>query len=89
MKEWKDRQQGKGLYDTDSDEEVSKSGKEEKVYSKVNHLTASEKTKLEEESKYLTEQIIALGALHSDYIRERRRYPKGSYDYSVLEREKS
>ena len=89
VKEWKDRQQSKGLYDTDLDEEVVKSGKEEKVHSKVNHLTVREKSRLEEESKYLTEQIIALGALHTDYIRERGRYPKGSYDYSVLEREKS
>ena len=88
VKEWRDKQQGKGLYDTDSDEEVDKSGKEEKVHSKVNHSTEREK-RLEEESKYLTEQIIALGALHSDYIRERGRYLKGSYDYSVLEREKS
>ena len=89
VKEWRDKQQGKGLYDTDSDEEVAKSGKEEKVHSKVNHLTEKEKSRLEQESKYLTEQITALGALHSDYIRERGRYPKGSYDYSVLEREKS
>ena len=52
MKEWKDKKQGKGLYDTDSDEEIARSRKEDKIPSKVGHLTEREKSRLEEESKY-------------------------------------
>ena len=37
----------------------------------------------------MTEQIIDLGGLHSEYIKAKRNYPKGSYDYAVLDREKS
>ena len=48
-----------------------------------------EKVKLERDIKYLTQQILALGDLHSDFIRERNRYPKDSYDFALLDREKS
>ena len=81
VKEWQNKVQGKGLYDTDSEEEVE-----------VNqglHLIKEERSRLKDESQYLTEQIIASGGLHSDYIKARGNYPKGSYDYTVLDREKS
>ena len=78
VKKWQNKVQSKGLYDTDSEEEVE-----------VNqglHLTKEERSRLKEESQYLTEQIIALGGLHSDYIRARGNLQKGAYDYAILDR---
>ena len=85
VKEWRNKELGKGLYDTDSDEDRSRLEEENQFV----HLTKQKKENLEKECAYITEQVIALGDLHSEYIRGRNNFPKGSYDYAILDREKS
>ena len=43
--------------------------------------------RLHNQEQYITEQILALGQLHLDYITDRNRYDRDSYDYAVLDRE--
>ena len=45
--------------------------------------------KLEEEIRYLTEQIVALGELHNTYHRQRTTLDKDSFDFAILKREES
>ena len=86
IKDRKNRELGKGLYDTSSsDEDNQKEVKD----SQFLHLSKKEKERLDEECTYISEQIVALEGLHSDYKRERSIFPKDSYDYAVLDRERS
>ena len=48
-----------------------------------------EKEKLADEARYINEQILALGELHATYITARNSFVKGSYDYYILDREKT
>ena len=68
------------LYDTSS----SDCAEEQEI--DQTHLT--NRQKLEREIQYLTEQIIALGELHSDHKKERNNCERNSYDFPVLDREK-
>ena len=83
VREWEREQKGKGLYDTDTESSTGSENLE------TIHLDKREKELLEKENRYLTEQIIALGDLHSRYIRERSNCDKNSFDYAVLNRERS
>ena len=83
VREWEREQKGKGLYDTDTESSTGSENLE------TIHLDKREKELLEKENRYLTEQVIALGDLHSRYIRERSNCDKNSFDYAVLDREKS
>ena len=76
------------MYDTSSSDEDSqkKIDLEDRQFV---HLSKNEKERLEEECTYISEQIVALGGLHSDYKRERSNFPKDSHDYAVLDRERS
>ena len=48
-----------------------------------------EKEKLADEARYINEQILALGELHATYITARNSFVNGSYDYYILDREKT
>ena len=91
MKEWKREQQGKGLYDTSS----SSSGSEEEPQDQphFDHQLDQNKDlanqKLEEEIRYLTQQIVALGELHNTYHRQRNTLDKNSFDFAILKREEN
>ena len=85
VKEWKNRELGKGLYDISSSDEDNQKEVEDNQFL---HLSKKEREKLEEECTYISEQIVALGGLQSDYKRERNNFPKDSYDYAVLDRER-
>ena len=87
VKEWQRQKEGKGLYDTDSDSDTPQPDRSD--HNQYIHLVDEEKVRLERDIRYLTQQLIALGDLHSDFIRERNRYPKDSYDFALLDREKS
>ena len=79
VKEWKREQKGKGLYDTSS----SDSEKE------TEPADLRERQNLEREYQYLTEQIIALGELYNNYIRERNNCDRDTFDFAILDRKKS
>ena len=70
VKEWKNRELGKGLYDTSSSEEDKTVIVEED--NQFIHLTKKESEKLRSESAYITEQVIALGDLHSEYTKRKK-----------------
>ena len=89
VKEWKNKELGKGLYDTSSDEDSKAKIDLDLEDRQFEHLSKEERERLEEECTYISEQIVALGGLHSDYKRERSNFPKDSYDYAVLDRERN
>ena len=86
VKEWKREQKGKGLYDTSSSGSSAGSEGEEQ---ETDQVQLTDRQKLDREIQYLTEQIIALGELHSDYTKERNNCDRNSYDFAVLDRERN
>ena len=85
VKEWENKKSGKELYDTSSSDEDNLKLVENNQFV---HLTKKESTGIESEIAYITEQIIALGDLHSEYTKGRAEFPKDSYDYAILSRER-
>ena len=79
----KDRKEkGKAELDTDSEEDINK------ILDKtVIGVDNQVQERLHNQEQYITEQIIALGQLHIDYITDRNRYDINSYDYAVLDRQ--
>ena len=79
----KDRKdKGKAELDTDSEEDIN-----EILDNTVIGVDNQVQERLHNQEQYITEQIIALGQLHLDYITDRNRYDINSYDYAVLDRE--
>ena len=79
VKEWKKEQKAKGLYDTSSSESEDQ---------EIDQIHLTDRQNLEREIQYLTEQIIALVELHSDYKKKRNNCDRNSYDFAVLDTEK-
>ena len=69
------------MYDTESSEE-------EDVNEKLDNIVIEvDDKKLHHQEQYITEQILVLGRLHTDYVRARNRFDINSYDYAILSRE--
>ena len=80
-KEKEKESKGKVLYDTESSEE-------EDINETLDNIEIElDEEKLRQQEQYITEQILALGRLHADYIRARNRFNVNSYDYAILDRE--
>ena len=72
----KDRKdKGKAELDTDSEEDINETL--DKVEIGVDNQVQE---RLHNQEQYITEQILALGQLHLDYITDRNRYDINSYD---------
>ena len=80
-KEKEKEAKGKVLYDTESSEE-------EDINQKLDNIAIElDRENLQNQEQYITDQILVLGRIHTDYVRARNRFNINSYDYAILDRE--
>ena len=69
------------MYDTESSEE-------EDINQKLDNIAIElDWENLQNQEEYITDQILVLGRIHTDYVRARNRFNINSYDYAILDRE--
>ena len=69
------------MYDTECSEE-------EDINETLDNIVIElDREKLQQQEQYITEQILVLGRIHTDFVRARNRFNINSYDYAILDRE--